>query len=237
MFYHLAASCGKHSFVAASCTLPSLLLTVPKAFLKSVLLHTVSQNSYSIVTADIQLSEHPFLLELLRRMWRKGLFLPSEGEKNSWSHYVSDTNSITWSVPFSAKHFLNFVTAAGPLPADIHPERCPQEETNLRVSRLLRHSCLLNRGDQGPSREEWGVQARLWGPALFYPSLIPITQSFQWLKKKKKKKSGASGLVSAPTCGERGIFQAHSHSWDSPNLTVFFIWLLVHLYILSCPLE
>lgn len=120
---------------------------------------------------------------------RERALLAQRGRKDSWSHYVWDTNSITLSVSFSAKHFLKFISATGLTPADVHlyRESCPQERTNLRCERSLWHTCLLNKGDLGASQAEWKVQMRLWNPGLSYPSLIPIIQ-FQVIFKKKKNK-------------------------------------------------
>lgn len=109
---------------------------------------------------------------------RERALLTQWRRKDSWNHYVWDTNSITLSVPFSAKRFLKFISAAGLTPADVHlyRESCPQESTNLRCDRSLWYTCLLNEGDLGASQAEWRVQMRLWNPVLSYPSLIPTTQ-------------------------------------------------------------
>lgn len=64
--------------------------------------------------------------------------------KDSWSHYVSDTNSITRSVACASQHFLSFISAAALPPSTLLWKSCTTED-KLHCDRSLQHFYFLNK--------------------------------------------------------------------------------------------
>ena len=92
--------------------------------------------------------------------------------KDSWSHYVSDTNSITPSMACAAQHFLNFISAAA-LPHPPFSESPTPQRTNSTVTS---HCSISTSWEKGASQAERRAHVRLGGPVQPYSSLLPITE-------------------------------------------------------------
>lgn len=89
--------------------------------------------------------------------------------KDSWSHYVSDTNSITPSVACAAQHSLNFISAAV-LPHPLFSE----SPTPQRINSIATGHCSISTSwTKGTSRAERRAHVRLGVPVQPYPSLLP----------------------------------------------------------------
>lgn len=95
--------------------------------------------------------------------------------KDSWSHYVSDTNSITRSVACAPQHFLSFISAAALPPSTLLWKSTPQRTNSIATG----HCSISTSWAKGASWAEKRAHRRLGGPVQPYPSLLPVTQSFK----------------------------------------------------------